>query len=87
MAPSELAKLLREGTPRGSAEDQYSLAFCYCNGKEGLLENKWMAEALFRKAAEQGHADAQIKLGSMYNGGEGVEQNLEMAVSWYREAA
>jgi TPR repeat protein len=87
MAPTERARQLREGARRGSAQDQISLALCYYDGKEGLTENKWMAEALFRKAAAQGHAGAQVGLGHMCENGEVVEQNLELAVSWYREAA
>jgi len=87
MAPSERALLLREGTQRGSAEDQFRLAFCYSNGTDGLTENKWMAAQLYGKAAGQGHAVAQVNLGVMYDKGEGVEQNLELAVSWYRQAA
>jgi len=41
-----------------------------------------------RKAAAQGYADAQFKLGVMYyyNEGEGVKQDIE-AVKWFRKAA
>ena len=76
MAPSEHAQGWREGAQWGSAEDQCRLAFCYCDGTEGLNENTWMAEALFRKAAAQGHAGAHVKLGVMYRYGKGVDQNL-----------
>ena len=41
----------------------------------------------FRKAAEQGNADAQLNLGFMYNRGQGVLQNYAEAVEWYRDAA
>ena len=37
--------------------------------------------------AEQGHADAQYRLGLCYEKGEGVEQNLQEAVKWYRKSA
>jgi len=37
--------------------------------------------------AEQGHADAQFNLGSMYEYGEGVPQDDKNAVKWYRLAA
>ena len=40
-----------------------------------------------RKAAEQGHADAQFLLGLMYDVGEGVPENDAEAVRWYRKAA
>ena len=41
----------------------------------------------YRKAAEQGHAGAQLRLGSMYETGKGVLQDDLEAVKWYRMAA
>ncbi len=41
----------------------------------------------FRKAAEQGNAVAQCKLGQCYHNGEGVEQDYAEALKWYRKAA
>lgn len=41
----------------------------------------------YRKAAEQGSADAQLSLGGMLYLGYGVAQDYEEAVSWYRKAA
>jgi TPR repeat protein len=41
----------------------------------------------YRKAAEQGNADAQNRLGLMYDEGRGVPQNDSEAVKWYRKAA
>ena len=40
-----------------------------------------------RKLAEQGDAEAQCKLGFMYNIGRGVPQDYKEAVRWYRKAA
>lgn len=47
------------------------------------------AEALrlFRVAAAQGNADAQINLGVMYDKGEGVARNYAEARRWYRLSA
>ena len=87
MAPTERAKLYREKAKRGLAEHQYVLGWHYYSGTQGLQENKWMAAALFRKAAVQGHAKSQTFLGFLHTSGEGVEQNLELAASWYRESA
>ena len=42
---------------------------------------------LYRLAAEQGYADAQNGLGSMYFLGQGVPQNDAEAAKWYRKAA
>ena len=40
-----------------------------------------------RKAAEQGNAGAQNKLGFMYMRGEGLPEDDAQAVSWFRKAA
>ena len=47
------------------------------------------AEAMkwFRKAAEQGHADAQYNLGIMYKYGNGVPQDYVLAHMWLNIAA
>jgi predicted Zn-dependent protease len=45
------------------------------------------AAGWYRKAADQGDANAQHGLGSMYFDGEGVPQNYAEAVRWYRNAA
>lgn len=39
-----------------------------------------------REKAEQGDANAEFKLGLAFSVGNGVEQNLEEAVAWYRKA-
>ncbi|HEX9172359.1 MAG TPA: SEL1-like repeat protein, partial [Telluria sp.] len=45
------------------------------------------AEFLRLKAlAERGVANAQHSLGFMYFNGQGVAQNFELAVAWYRMA-
>ncbi len=41
----------------------------------------------YRKAADQGYAGAQHKLGVMYATGRGVAQDYLEAVEWYRLAA
>ena len=41
----------------------------------------------YRKAAEQGDADAQDSLGIMYQSGRGVKQDDVEAVNWFRRAA
>ncbi len=41
----------------------------------------------FRVLADQGHADAQTFLGTMYRNGEGVPQDYVQALKWYRMAA
>ena len=51
-------------------------------GKDAAEAVKW-----FRKAAEQGHSDAQNKLGCCYEEGSGVKKDLAEAAKWYRKAA
>jgi TPR repeat protein len=45
------------------------------------------AAKLFKKAANQGNAEAQYKLGDMYNEGKGVKKDYQKAVYWYKKAA
>ena len=40
----------------------------------------------YRKAAEQGLAEAQYNLGVMYAKGEGVRQNYKIAKGWFGKA-
>ena len=42
---------------------------------------------LLRPLAAQGSAQAQYKLGLMYQAGEGVSQNYAEAAKWFRKAA
>ncbi len=41
----------------------------------------------FRKAADQGDANAQLNLGLMYRKGQGVPQDYVSAAVWFRKAA
>ena len=56
-------------------------------GKNGKKQSYTEAVKWYRKAAEQGDADAQHNLGWMYERGCGVEQSDTEAVIWYRKAA
>ena len=62
------------------------LGRCYLNG-DGVRKDTGEAVKCFRKAAEQGNAEAQRLLGECYAKGDGVEKNMEEAVRWYRKAA
>jgi len=46
-----------------------------------------VAVGWFRKAAEQGHADAQYRLGEAYRFGSGVAQDEAEGLKWWRRAA
>src|SRR5215467_5458681 len=53
----------------------------------GVEQNYAKAAEWYRKAADQGVADAQARLGVMYAYGQGVPNNDTEAVKWYRKAA
>ena len=57
-------------------------------GWEDIQDGKFqLAVEAFRKAAEQGYADAQYNLGVMYYHGQGVPQSYVKAAQWHRKAA
>ena len=78
---------------RDNAEYWYRLGEQYACGigvpRDGGRARQWYtkAAATFKKAAEQGDADAQFSLGDMYKKGEGVPQDDDMACQWYAKAA
>ena len=57
----------------------------YANG-QGVRQDDAQAVQWYRKAAEQGDAEAQYNLGVMYTQGQGVRQNLVIAKEWYGQA-
>jgi TPR repeat protein len=65
-----------------AAEAQYQQGM-RCYGEENFPE----AAQWFHKAAEQGNANAQCRLGNCYYWGEGVTQDYYKAAEWYRKAA
>ena len=86
---------------QGHPDAQFSLGEMYTEGK-GVPQNSDMACQRYAEAAAQGHeaglnalkqlaeqgdADAQFCLGDMYNYGEGVPRNGDMACQWYAKAA
>ncbi|MGH7181126.1 MAG: tetratricopeptide repeat protein, partial [Nitrospiraceae bacterium] len=46
-----------------------------------------LAARIFRPLAEQGDAKAQYNLGVMYDKGQGLPQDYQEALKWYRKAA
>lgn len=53
---------------------------------EEVKRNKEEAIRLLRQAAEQGHVDAQIKLGEAYFFGKGIGKDKNEAIKWYSKA-
>jgi len=58
-------------------------------GLKNLEEPKDYKKAAecFRRAAEQGHVNAQYNIGIMYERGNGVKQDYKEALKWYHKAA
>ncbi|MEN9974367.1 MAG: hypothetical protein RLZZ282_373, partial [Verrucomicrobiota bacterium] len=88
----EHAQSLRERAEAGSADAQYQLARAdphnwdfsdaYNHTKETQETISWI-----RKAAEQGHPEAQYHLANCYQYGKGVSMDSAESVTWYRKAA
>lgn len=68
--------------PVNSGEIEYQKGMEAMKGKDYSS-----AYDYFRKAAEQGHADAQNQVGEFYYEGKLVSQNAETAFQWYYAAA
>jgi TPR repeat protein len=58
----------------------------YDDGR-GVPQDNLQAASWYRKAAEQGNADAQYSLGRLYYEGRGVPQDYAQAAAWHRKAA
>jgi tetratricopeptide (TPR) repeat protein len=66
----------------GDAPAQAGVGYLYLYVSEYPQALEW-----FRKAAEQGNANAARYLGDMYDGGWGVPKDHDAAIAWYRRAA
>ncbi len=69
----------------GLADGQFLCGVCQRDGI-GTRINATAAAQWFRKAAEQGHARAQVALGNAFYYGNGVAKNAAEAVRWFRNA-
>ena len=70
-----------------SVKDAYERGENYYYGRNGFGQDYAEAVKWYRKAADQGNAFAQYKLGVMYSEGRGVPKDEREEVSWYRKAA
>ena len=73
---------LRRKAERGDVPAQYELGRRCSEQKKYACALVW-----FRKAAQQGHAGAQNRLGVMYERGEGMPIDLVEAYKWFTIAA
>ena len=68
---------------QGELSAQYYIAGAYAAGKKGFKLNPVEAAVWYLKAAQQGHSDAQNKMGDHYRDGAGVEQSDTEAAKFY----
>ena len=81
----ECAELLRQSAELGYVWAQLFYGRFLCKGIGTALDPAGAVE-WFRKAADQDCSAAFYELGVCYENGEGVEKNLDEALSWYRKA-
>ncbi|MEG6508580.1 SEL1-like repeat protein [Methyloligella sp. 2.7D] len=85
LPPAEAGPLsLRQAAAEGDPKAQYVLGLRYA---ESETPNMQEAMRWLRLAGTGGLAPAEYRLGVLYERGEGVEFNLDMAQSWYMRAA
>lgn len=77
---ANMEKFAADGDPGA----QYQLAKRYQHAQPPDFEK---ATYWYKKAAEQGHAEAQNNLGASYKGGNGVEKDVTQAIFWYEKSA
>jgi TPR repeat protein len=85
-APSADSAVADSSDAVADADRAFGLGRAFLNG-EGVARDEARAAALFRKAAEQGHAKAQNNLGLMLIDGRGIPPHPVEGVEWLRKAA
>jgi hypothetical protein len=75
-----------EQAKAGDPASQYTLGYDYFLGR-GVPVDYVQAAIWWRKAADQGYAEAQNNLGVLYNSGKGVPQSYAEAYFWQNLAA
>ncbi len=80
-------KSIKALAENGDARAQLEAGNCLRWGYGGVEKDLKAALAWYLKAAEQGHAEAQFKLGDVYQFGGGVDRDLKEAFKWFRKAA
>jgi hypothetical protein len=86
-ATTEEGPLIMRLAERGSGGAQVLLAGMYLRGEGGVARDDGKAAEWLEKAALQGNAYAQMKLGDLYETGQGVPKNIAIAADWREKAA
>ncbi|KAF9154813.1 hypothetical protein BG015_011927 [Linnemannia schmuckeri] len=72
---------------RRDIELKYKLAESHRMGSNGVIRSDEIAIELYLKAAREGHAGAQLRLGGYYEEGFSVPKDYVKAFEWYLKAA
>ena len=84
---SNVARQAENRARNGDAAAQAYLGSSYERGLNGCPKDASKAAYWYRKAAEQGHTEAQYNLGIMNSWGNGIPANHEEGAYWVRKAA
>jgi hypothetical protein len=84
---SRMMQLYEQAAGNGESRAMYELGRQYHNGFDGLEKDPAKAAEWFLKAAEKGHAGAMSYLAGMYETGEGVAKDPDLAAKWRQRAA
>jgi len=82
-------KTLNAEADKGNPSAQCDLGNYYAESYDNRQNDKHdydQAAQWYRKAAKQGYAEAQVRLGSLYISGKGVARDSGQAVRWYFKA-
>ena len=79
--------LITGAAERGTDASQVLLAIAYLNGDGQIARDPVKAVYWFERAAIQGNAYAEERLGDLYGKGIGVERNQKLAFDWRIKAA
>ena len=72
-------KELQPLAQKGNTDAQYAMGRLFYSNVPGISADDKTAAIWFRRAAEQGHAEAQNMLGTLFTSGRGVPQNMIVA--------
>ena len=88
--PDKAIDHYRRAAERGNAVSQNNVGLRLKNEGDTEEEKAAILKERFqwhRRAAENDNSRGQFELAGMYDAGEGIEPNLELAVKWYQRAA
>ena len=86
-ATAEEGAIIKRLAERGNEGAQVLLAGMYLRGEGGVAHDDQLGVQWLEKAAMQDNAYAQMKLGDLYEKGQGVPKNPAAAADWRKKAA